>query len=151
MSTIVSREVLSPEQLGIIMPEVNMPGTPNLEALFASDNDKEKQHHDDTDVPMLEQAALKASARWEKSSNGAAEEAVAACVLLSAYEHHTGKKVGSQHPLHAWAVRHGSWILNRYCVSRAQQTPFEITFQSSYTGKLVEFGECMAMCRTAMT
>ncbi|CAE7327697.1 unnamed protein product [Symbiodinium microadriaticum] len=100
---------------------------------------------------------LEQSGEEEKSSNGAAEEAVAAtrqqsCVLLSAYEHHTGKKVGSQHPLHAWAVRHGSWILNRYCVSRDQQTPFEITFQSPYTGKLVEFGECvMAMCRTAMT
>ena len=100
---------------------------------------------------------LEQSGEEEKSSNGAAEEAVAAtrqqaCVLLSAYEHRTGKKVGSQHPLHAWAVRHGSWILNRYCVSRDQQTPFELTFQSPYTGKLVEFGECvMAMCRTAMT
>ena len=100
---------------------------------------------------------LEQSGEEEKSSNGAAEEAVAAtrqqsCVLLSAYEHHTGKKVGSQHPLHAWAVRHDSWILNRYCVSRDQQTPFEITFQSPYTGKLVESGECvMAMCRIAMT
>ncbi|CAE7502067.1 RE1, partial [Symbiodinium necroappetens] len=86
---------------------------------------------------------LEQSGEEEKSSNGAAEEAVAAtrqqsCVLLSAYEHHTGKKVGSQHPLHAWAVRHGSWILNRYCVSRDQQTPFEITFQTAMTNKPVK-------------
>ncbi|CAE7237302.1 unnamed protein product, partial [Symbiodinium sp. CCMP2456] len=99
---------------------------------------------------------LEQAGEEEKASNGAAEEAVAstrqqACVLLSAYEHHTGKQVSSQHPLHAWAMRHGSWILNRYCVSRDQQTPFECTFQSPYTGKIVEFGECvMAMCRTAM-
>ncbi|CAE7490627.1 unnamed protein product [Symbiodinium sp. CCMP2592] len=100
---------------------------------------------------------LEQSGEEEKASNGAAEEAVEstrqqACVLLSAYEHNTGKQVGSLHPLHAWAARHGSWLLNRYVVARDQQTPFECTFQSPYTGKLVEFGECvMAMCRTAMT
>ena len=99
---------------------------------------------------------LELAGEEEKASNGAAEETVEstrqqACVLLSAYEHHTGKKVSSLHPLHAWAARHGSWLLNRYCVARDQQTPFECTFQSPYTGKLVEFGECvMAMCRTAM-
>ena len=90
MLTIASREVLSPEQLGIIMPEAagddtaavvpagtpegqadsDMPGTPDLEALFASDDDKEKQHHDDKDVPMLEQAALEASARDDGESAG---------------------------------------------------------------------------------
>ncbi|CAE7239270.1 unnamed protein product [Symbiodinium sp. CCMP2592] len=100
---------------------------------------------------------LEQSGEEEKASNGAAEEAVEstrqqACVLLSAYEHNTGKQVGSLHPLHAWAARHGSWLMNRYVVARDQQTPFECTFQSPYTGKLVEFGECvMAMCRTAMT
>ncbi|CAE7258440.1 Ptchd3 [Symbiodinium sp. CCMP2592] len=100
---------------------------------------------------------LEQSGEEEKASNGAAEEAVEStrqqtCVLLSAYEHNTGKQVSSLHPLHAWAARHGSWLLNRFIVARDQQTPFECTFQSPYTGKLVEFGECvMAMCRTAMT
>ena len=73
---------------------------------------------------------LEQPGKEEKASNGAAEEAVEST---------------RQHPLHAWAVRHGSWILNRFCVARDQQT-------TPYTGKLVEFGECvMAMCRTAMT
>ncbi|CAE7376988.1 unnamed protein product [Symbiodinium sp. CCMP2456] len=82
--TIASREVLSPAQLGIVVHEGSadavapadkpvepdaqadddaMPGTPELDALFASDDEKEKQHHDGKDVPMVEQAAVEASAR----------------------------------------------------------------------------------------
>ena len=48
----------------------DMPGTPDFEALFASDDDKEKQHHNDKDVPMLEQATLEASARDDDETAG---------------------------------------------------------------------------------
>ena len=81
----------------------------------------------------------------EKASNGAAEQAVETCrqhgnILLTSYEKATGKKVGTTHPLHSWAMRHGSWLLNRYNV-QGGSAPFETAYQRSYSGKIVAFGE----------
>ena len=49
--------------------ESTVPGTPELEALFASDDDeREKQHHDGAGVPVSEQAAVEAAARDDEMS-----------------------------------------------------------------------------------
>ena len=83
----------------------------------------------------------------EKASNGAAEQAVETCrqhgnILLSEYEKATGKRVSTTHPLHSWAMRHGSWLINRYH-AQGGSTPFETAFQKPYDGKIVCFGEAV--------
>ena len=84
-------------------------------------------------------------AEGEHQSNGGAEAAVhqtrlQAGVLLSQYEVRSGKTVHTTHPLHSWAMRHASWLLNRFGQARSGTTPFEDIMNTTYRGKICSFG-----------
>ena len=81
----------------------------------------------------------------DHAANGGAESAVhqtrlQAGVLLSMYEARSGCTVETSHPLHSWAFRHASWLLNRFGRRSSGTTPFEDAMQTTYNGKVCPFG-----------
>ena len=99
------------------------------------------------------QAHIEQVPKQEHQANYA-ESAIArlrqhAGTILHEFEESTGTKVGTFHPLHAWAWRHSGWLLQRYDV-RQGLTAWERVHQVPYSGKVVRFGEAMlARVRTA--
>ena len=63
-------------------------------------------------------------------------------VLTSVVNTNYDMKVGPKHYLYGWAVRHASWIMNRY-VPRGvlKKSAYYATRGSEYRGQLVPFGE----------
>ena len=58
--------------------------------------------------------------------------------------HHVQDKLSTQlstsHGLWSWALRHASWLLNRFAVVHGS-TPFELVYNKVYKGRMTEFGE----------
>jgi len=60
--------------------------------------------------------------------------------LISAYEDGAQVQVSSLHPMHSWAHRHASWLLQRYSQTHGHSC-FELLTGRPYAGKIVPFGE----------
>ena len=70
------------------------------------------------------------SAVGESASNGKAERAGQTLedqvrTLKSAVEAQINARVSARHPAMRWLVRHAALILNRFSVSRNEQTPYQ--------------------------
>ena len=64
--------------------------------------------------------------------------------LAGTLTHHVQEKLSTQlstsHGLWSWAMRHSSWLLNRFAVVHGS-TPFELVYQKVYQGRMTEFAE----------
>ena len=59
-------------------------------------------------------------------------------------------KLSTNHGLWSWALRHASWLLNRFAVVNGS-TPFELVYQKVYKGRMTEFAEpAFAYTHTAL-
>ena len=59
-------------------------------------------------------------------------------------------KLNTNHGLWSWALRHASWLLNRFAVVNGS-TPFELVYQKVYKGRMTEFAEpAFAYTHTAL-
>ena len=96
------------------------------------------------------------SPEGEHASNGGAETAVNTCrlqanVILSAYESGSGLMVSTGHPLHSWATRHSSWLLNRYGPRPGGTAAFENAAGHPCGGKVVQPAQCvLCLCKNAV-
>ena len=61
-------------------------------------------------------------------------------VLLSSLEQHY-RKVRSDEPIVAWAIRHAAWLLTRFRVRPDGRTSHFLLRRKNYTGEILEFGE----------
>ena len=79
-------------------------------------------------------------------TNGAAERAIQtvrrlANTFLDTVRSKAKIDIPHSHPLVSWALKHSSWILNRFHKhSATQRTAFEIMTGFPYSGKLITFG-----------
>eukprot|EP00435_Cladocopium_sp_Y103_P018358 s4574_g4.t1 len=74
--------------------------------------------------------------------------------LAGTLMHHVQDKISTalntDHGLWSWAMRHSSWLLNRFAVVHGS-TPYELVYQKIYKGKMTEFGEpAFAFTHTAL-
>ena len=61
--------------------------------------------------------------------------------LIATFVQYMGFRVPTRHPLWSWAVRHCSWLMNRFAVRRASGlTAFEATHSRPYKGHISVFG-----------
>ena len=75
-------------------------------------------------------------------------------LLAGTLMHHVQEKLSTQlstnHGLWSWALRHSSWLLNRFAVAHGC-TPYELVYQKVYQGRMTEFGEpAFAYTHTAL-
>ena len=63
--------------------------------------------------------------------------------ILSFYEHKSGQKVSSQHPLHSWALRHAAFVLDRFQIRPGGLTAFEAALGRPYKGAVIPYGEML--------
>ena len=77
--------------------------------------------------------------------NGLVENAIQrvrglAGTLMHALHKRLGVELGTNNPLWSWAMRHASWLLNRFNATQGQ-TSFEVVYAKNYRGSLAQFGE----------
>ena len=58
--------------------------------------------------------------------------------MLDEVEHKLGVTIKTSDPIHSWAWRHSSWVLQRFAVTQ-DLAAFERVHQAPYTGKVVRF------------
>ena len=61
--------------------------------------------------------------------------------LKTALEARFGAKVGLEHDLISWMIRHSAWLITRFRVRASGHTAYELIRQRRYGGATVEFGE----------
>ena len=61
--------------------------------------------------------------------------------LEAALEARIGAKVGLDHDLISWMIRHSAWLITRFRVRASGHTAYELIRQRRYGGAIVEFGE----------
>ena len=61
--------------------------------------------------------------------------------LKAALEARIGAKVGLDHDLISWMIRHSAWLITRFRVRASGHTAYELIRQRRYGGAIVEFGE----------
>ena len=61
--------------------------------------------------------------------------------LKAALEARIGAKVGLDHDLISWMIRHSAWLITRFRVRASGHTAHELIRQRRYGGAIVEFGE----------
>ena len=62
--------------------------------------------------------------------------------MLAEVEQKLGTAIKTGDPIHSWAWRHSSWVLQRFAVAEGL-TAYERVHQAPYTGKIVRFCECV--------
>ena len=93
------------------------------------------------------------SVPFDHESNGLAERAVQTArrhcnTLMDELRSKTGLTLSHDHPMMSWAMRHSSWLLNRFHRSSATgRTPYEIMTGAPYRGELVPFGSTIMVKR----
>ena len=88
---------------------------------------------------------LKAAPPPYSHSNGLVENVVGRIRLLAGtLMHYMGEQLGfefsSNNPLWSWALRHASWLYNRFGPTKGM-SPYEIINGKEYGGKVCRFGE----------
>ena len=61
--------------------------------------------------------------------------------LKMALETRIGTKVGLEHDLISWMIRHSAWLITRFRVRTSGRTAYELIRERRYEGSIVEFGE----------
>ena len=70
--------------------------------------------------------------------------------LMNHVEAKLSIKLNTNHGLWSWALRHASWLLNRFSVVHGA-TPYELVYAKVYKGRMTEFAEpAFAYTHTAM-
>ena len=59
----------------------------------------------------------------------------------TALETRIGTKVGQEHDLISWMIRHSAWLITRFRVRTSGHTAFNLIRQRKYGASIVEFGE----------
>ena len=60
--------------------------------------------------------------------------------LMHSVQERLSIKLNTDHGLWSWALRHSSWLLNRFAVVHGA-TPYELVYHKVYKGKMTEFAE----------
>lgn len=94
------------------------------------------------------------SVAYSHASNSLVENSIGrirqlAGTLMHRLQHKLSIDFSSNHALWSWALKHSTWLLNRFSVVRGH-TPYELLHGSVYRGRVCEFGEpVFAFAKTA--
>ena len=70
--------------------------------------------------------------------------------LMHSVQEKLAIQLNTNHGLWSWALRHSSWLLNRFAVVHGA-TPYELVYHKTYKGKMTEFAEpAFAYTHTAL-